>query len=145
MSRFRKLTHTTWHCQYHIVWWVPKYCHRILTGAVGNEVRNCIRAFSKQKEVELVEMSIKPDNVHVLVLVPPKISISDYCGIVKGRTANLVFNKYRDLKDIPCWSNHFWTEGYCVEIVGLDSERIRKYVTYQENQERRAEKQRELF
>jgi putative transposase len=78
---------------------VPKYRHKILTGAVGNEVGNCIRAFSKQKEVEIVEMNIQPDHVHILALVLPKVSISDYCGIVKGRTAIRVFNKYRDLKD----------------------------------------------
>lgn len=69
-------------------------------------------------------MSIKPDHVHVLALASPKISISDYCGIVKGRTAILVFNKYQDLKDKPYWSNHFWTESYCVDTVVLDSERI---------------------
>ncbi|MEN8691427.1 MAG: IS200/IS605 family transposase, partial [Desulfobacterales bacterium] len=104
--------------------WVPKYRYRILTGAIGNEIGNCIRAFSQQKEVEIVEMSIKPDHVHVLALASPKISISDYCGIVKGRTAILVFNKYQDLKDKPYWSNHFWTESYCVDTVVLDSERI---------------------
>ena len=143
MSRFRKLIHTIWYCQYHIVW-VPKYRRKILTGAVGNEVGNCIRAFSQQKEVEIVRMNIQPDHVHILALVPPKVSISDYCGIVKGRTAIRVFNKYRDLKDKPYWGNHFWTEGYYVDTVGLGSEMIRKYVKYQENQERRAEKQRKL-
>ena len=57
MSRFRKLSHTLWHCQYHIVW-VPKYRHRILTGTVGNEVGNCIRAFSQQKRIEIIEMNV---------------------------------------------------------------------------------------
>ena len=113
MSCFRKLTHTIGHCQYRIVW-LPKYRHKILTGAVGNEVGNCIRAFSQQKEFEIVEMNIQPDHVHILAMVPTKIFISDYYGIVKGRTAIRVFNKYRDLKDKPYWVNHFWTEGYCV-------------------------------
>ena len=75
MSRFRKLSHTIWHCQYHIVW-VPKYRHRILTGSVGDEVGNCIRAFSEQKEIEIIEMNVQPDHVHLLTLVPPKVSIS---------------------------------------------------------------------
>ncbi len=78
MSRFRKLSHTLWHCQYHIVW-VPKYRHRILTGNVGHEVSNCIRAFSQQKEIEIVEMNIQSDHVHLLVMIPPKVSVSDYC------------------------------------------------------------------
>ena len=74
-------------------------------------------------------------------VVPPKISISDYCGIVKGRTAIRVFNKFRNLKEKPYWGNHFWTEGYWVDTVGLDSEMIRKYVKYQETWERRPEQQ----
>jgi len=90
-------------------------------------------------------MNIQPDHVHVLAMVPPKISISDYCGIVKGRTAIRVFNKHRNLKDKPYWGNHFWTKGYCVDTVGLDSEMIRKYVKYQENRERRVEQQSKLF
>jgi len=65
MSRFRKLSHTIWHCQYHIVW-VPKYRHKILTGHVGREVDSCIRAFSEQKKVEIMEMSIQPDAFKVL-------------------------------------------------------------------------------
>ena len=144
MSRFRKLSYTVWHCQYHIVW-VPKCRHRILTGSVGNEVSNCIRSFSQQKEVEILEMTIQPDHVHVVAMVLPKISISDYCGIVKGRTAIRVFNKFRELKNKPYWGNHFWTEGYCVDTVGLDSEMIIKYVKYQVAQERRAEIQGKLF
>jgi hypothetical protein len=70
-------------------------------------------------------MNIQPDHVHMLVMVPPKISISDYCGIVKGRTAIRVFNQFRELKNKPYWGNHFWTEGYCVDTVGLDSEMIK--------------------
>jgi len=101
--------------------------------------------FRNKKEVEILEMNIQPDHVHVLAMVPPKISISDYCGIVKGRTAIRVFNKYRNLKEKPYWGNHFWTEGYCVDTVGLDSDMIRKYVKYQENRERRAEQQGKLF
>jgi putative transposase len=125
--------------------WVPKYRHRILYGPVGDEVSNCIRAFSAQKEVEILEMSVQPDHVHVVAMIPPKISVSDFCGMVKGRTAIRVFNKFRKLKQKPYWGNHFWTEGYCVDTVGLDSEMIMKYVKYQEKQERRAEQQGKLF
>ncbi len=71
------------------------------------------------------------DHVHLLVMVVPKISISDFVGIVKGRTAIRVFNKFRHLKQKPYWGNHFWSRGYCVDTVGLDTEKIRKYVKYQ--------------
>ena len=141
MSRFRKLSHTVWHCQYHILW-TPKYRLRILTGQVAEEVSNCIRAFSEQKGCEVVELNVQIDHVRLLVMVVPKISISDFVGIVKGRTAIRVFNKFRHLKQKPYWGNHFWSRGYCVDTVGLDTEKIRKYVKYQEQKERQEESQR---
>jgi len=139
MSRFRKLSQTIWHCQYHIVW-VPKYRLRILEGQVGYEVANCIRAFSQQQHCEVIELNIQVDHVHLLVMIPPKVSVSNFVGTVKGRTAIRVFNKFRNLKQKPYWGNHFWAEGYCVDTVGLDADMIRKYVKYQEARERRTEK-----
>lgn len=138
MSRFKKLSHTLWYCQYHIVW-VPKYRFRILTGKVATEVERCIRAFSEQKKCEVVELKVQVDHIHLLAMVPPKISISDYVGILKGRTAIRVFNKFKGLKQRPYWGNHFWARGYCVDTVGLDEEMIRAYVKYQEKRERKAE------
>jgi REP-associated tyrosine transposase len=138
MSRFRKLSQTIWHCQYHIVW-VPKYRFRILSGRVSEEVENCIRAFSEQQHCEIVELNVQIDHVHLLALVPPKVSISGYVGKLKGRTAIRVLNRFRDLKQKPYWGNHFWARGYCVDTVGLDAEMVRKYVKYQEAKERQAE------
>ena len=138
MSRFRKLSQTIWHCQYHIVW-VPKYRLRILKGQVGYEVANCIRAFSQQQGCEIMELNVQTDHVHLLSMLPPKVSISGYVGTIKGRTAIRVLNQYRDLKQKPYWGNHFWSRGYCVDTVGLDSEMIRKYVKYQESRERQSE------
>ena len=111
----------------------------MLTGEIGEEVSRCIRVFSERAEVEVVELSIQADHVHLLALVPPKLSISDYVGIIKGRTAINILNKFRKLKKKPYWGNHFWSKGYCVDTVGLDAEMIRKYVQYQEVQERRME------
>ena len=138
MSRFCKLSQTIWHCQYHIVW-VPKYRFRMLTGAVGQEVERCIRSFSEQQQAEIVELNIQSDHVHLLVLVPPKVSISEFVGTLKGRTAIRVFNKFRHLKHKPYWGNHFWARGYCVDTVGLDAEKIQKYVKYQEDKEKRTD------
>ncbi|QBQ53923.1 IS200/IS605 family transposase [Nitrosococcus wardiae] len=140
MSRFRKLSHTIWHCQYHIVW-VPKYRHRILTGRVAEEVGWCIRAFAEQQKGEVVELNVQFDHVHWLVWVPPKVSLSDFVGTVKGRTAIRVFNKFRELKRRLYWGHRFWARGYCVDTVGLDEAKIRAYVQYQERRERRAEQQ----
>ena len=143
MSRFQKLSQTIWHCHYHIVW-VPKYRYRILTGAVAAEVNNCIRGFSEQKRCKVGELNTQIDHVHLLVMIPLKVAISDYVGIIKGRSAKSVFNKFRKLKDKPYWGNKFWARGYCVDTVGLDAEMIRKYVKHQERKEKVAE-QRDLF
>ena len=139
MSRFRKLSHTLWHCQYHIVW-VRKYRYRILTGKVSTEVSRCIRSFSEQKQCEIIEMNVQVDHVHIIVMVSPKTSISEYVGTVKGRTAIRVFNKFRELKKKPYWGNHFLARGYCVDTLGLDAEMTKKYVKYQEDIEKRNDK-----
>jgi len=139
MSRFRKLSQTIWHCQYHIVW-VPKYRFRVLKGTIAEEVATCIRIFSEQLGCEIVEMNIQVDHVHLLVIVPPKVSVSGFVGTIKGRTAIRVLNKFRKLKEKPYWGNHLWARGYCVDTVGLDAEMIQKYVKYQEAKKKEAEK-----
>ncbi len=143
MSRFQKLSQTIWHCQYHIIW-VPKYRFRILIGEIATEVGSCVRAFSEQKGCRIIELNVQIDHVHLLIMVPPKVSISNLMGTLKGRTAIRVFNKFKELKNKPYWGNKFWARGYCVDTVGLDSEMIRKYVKYQEQKEKRSE-QRGLF
>ncbi|ABQ26314.1 IS200/IS605 family transposase [Geotalea uraniireducens] len=135
MSRFQKLSHVLWHCQYHIVW-VPKYRYRVLRGPVAEEVYKCIQVFSGRLGCEVVELNVQPDHVHLLVKILPKVSVSEFMGAIKGRTAIRVFKQYPYLKERPYWGNHFWAEGYCVDTVGLDAEMIRKYVVYQEKKER---------
>ena len=114
MSRFRKLSHTFWCCQYHLVW-VPKYRYRILHGVLGREVHRCLMTFSGQKGCEVVELNVQRDHVHLLVMVPPKVSISELVGVLKGRTAIRVFKHFPYLKQKPYWGNHFWARGYCVD------------------------------
>ncbi len=76
------------------------------------------------------------DHIHLVVELPPKISISEYMGVVKGKSAIALFQKNKSLKTRPYWGNHFWSRGYCISTVGLDEEKIRKYVKYQEEKER---------
>ena len=120
--------------------WVPKYRFRVLKGAIAEEVATCIRIFSEQLGCEIVEMNVQIDHVHLLVMVPPKVSVSGFVGTIKGRTAIRVLNKFRKLKEKPYWGNHLWARGYCVDTVGLDLEMIQKYVKYQEAKEKEAEK-----
>ena len=134
MSQFKKLSHTIWRCQYHIVW-TPKYRYKILIGELAVDVEDCIRAFVERLGGELVELNVQIDHVHLLVMIPPKISVSEFVGTVKGRTAIRILNKHRKLKQKPYWGNHFWTRRYCVDTVGLDEEMIRKYVKYQDEKD----------
>ena len=131
MSRFQKLSHVLWYCQYHIVF-VPKYRYRILTGDIGKFVYKSIYAHVERSGCETVELNVQPDHVHLLVKVPPKISISTLMGKVKGKTAIQAFQEFPYLRTKRYWGNHFWSAGYCVDTVGMDAEMIRKYVRYQE-------------
>ena len=106
MSRFRKRSHAIWPCQYPLVW-TPKYRFRILSDPVAEEVSRYIRTVSEQLKCEVVELNVQIDHVHLLVMILLKISVSDYVGTVKGRTAIRVFNRFQHLKRKPYWSNHF--------------------------------------
>jgi putative transposase len=86
-----------------------------------------------------MELNIQRDHVHMVVMVPPKLAISDFLGRVKGQTAMKLFRRYRQLRKKPYWGNHFWAKGYCVDTLGLDPEMIQKYVRYQEKQENLAD------
>lgn len=94
MSRFEKLSHVIWRCQYHIVW-IPKYRYLVLTGAVANEVYRCIQIYCGRLNYTIVELDVQQDHVHLLVKVPPKRSISETLGAVKGRAAISVFHCLR--------------------------------------------------
>lgn len=100
MSRFERLSHVLWHCQYHIVW-VPKYRYRVLKGEVAHDVYRSIHVYSQQLKCRVIELNVQPDHVHLLVSVLPKQSISDLMGSLKGRTAIRVFKQFPYLKQRP--------------------------------------------
>jgi len=97
MSRFQKLPHVIWFCQYHIVF-VPKYRYRILKGGIGKFVYQSIYAHTERLGCEVIELNVQPDHVHLLVKVPPKISISALVGKVKGKTAIQAFHEFPHLR-----------------------------------------------
>ena len=116
--------------------WCPKYRYRILKGEVGRFVEKTIRSLCEWKKVEILELNVGEDHVHLVAVMPPKLSISGMMGILKGKTAIKLFKSYPVLKKKPYWGNHFWSRGYCVSTIGLDEEKIRRYVKYQEENER---------
>ena len=144
MSRFNKLSHSIWHCQYHIVF-VPKYRYKILEHAIAKELKSRLVSISRQKGCSIVELNIQSDHVHLIVSVPPKISISSYVGIIKGKTAIWLFNTFKKLKQEKYWGNHFWAKGYCVDTIGLNMDMIRKYVKYQDEKDRMIDQGNSLF
>ena len=135
MGKYRKLTHVYYKCEYHIVF-TPKYRFRILEGMVKSLLEHDMQTVSVWKDVRLMELNVQKDHVHMVCSIPPKLSISDYMGILKGKLAIKLFRTYPNLKQKPYWGNHFWSRGYFVSTVGLDEEMIRRYVKYQEDQDK---------
>ena len=139
-GKYRKLTHVVYQCNYHIVW-VPKYRFRILTGAVKELLEHDVKVLCAWKDVEVIELSVQPDHMHLVCSIPPKVSVSSFMGFLKGKLAIKLFKSYPRLKQKPYWGNHFWARGYFVNTVGLDEEMIRRYVKYQEEQEKKRERE----
>jgi putative transposase len=138
MAKWKKSAHVVYQCSYHLVW-TPKYRYRILQGEVREFVERKIRAVCEWKQVEILEMTMMPDHIHMVAIIPPKLAISELIGILKGKMAIAVFQQHNKLRTKPYWGNHFWSRGYCVTTVGMDEEKIRRYVKYQEDAERLSE------
>ena len=116
MSRFEKLSHVIWLYQYHIIW-VSKYRFRVLKGELAREVQNCVQVYSSRIGCQVVELNVQTDHVHLLVKVPPKVSISQLMGVVKGKIALRLFTRFPYMKQKPYWGNHFWRK----DIVWIQS------------------------
>jgi len=97
------------------------------------------------KDIEILEMNVKEDHIHMILSIPPRLSISEVMGMLKGKTAIKLFKSFPALRKKPYWGNHFWSRGYCVSSIGLDENKIRKYVKYQEERERQEESEQQEF
>jgi putative transposase len=144
MDKYKKLSHVIYKCDYHIVW-VPKYRLRILTGEISDLVYRDIQMLCEWKNCEVVALNVQSDHIHLLVSVPPKISISNLMGTLKGKIAIKLFKSYPKLKTKSYWGNHFWARGYFVSTIGLDEEMIKRYVKHQEREEKKIEEHQRSF
>jgi putative transposase len=135
MTKWKKQANVVYQCSYHIVW-TPKYRFRILEGSVAKFVEYKIRMICEWKQIEILEMNIRTDHVHMVITIPPRMSVSEAMGILKGKTAIAVFKQLPGMKKKPYWGNHFWSRGYCVTTIGMDEDKIRRYVRYQEEHEK---------
>ena len=136
MSRaFKRLSHSIYECKYHIVF-CPKYRYRIFQDDVAEYARQQIYGLCRQKDkVEVLELSIKADHIHLVMSIPPKYAVSSMMGFLKGKLSTRLFQRYKRFGR-RYWGKHLWARGYCVSTVGLDEEQIRKYVRWQEKKEK---------
>ena len=137
MSRFKRLAHAVWECKYHVVW-CPKYRFRILTGEVEKSLRAIIRQLCEWKQIEILAGNVQIDHVHLVLSFPPKYSLAEVIGFLKGKSAIKIFDRHLELKR-RYWGRHFWAKGYCVSTVGLNEEQIKKYVIWQMNRDKNTE------
>ena len=126
----KSLAHTRWMCKYHIVF-TPKYRRLIIYKQIKKDIQAIIRDLCKWKGVEIIEGSMMPDHVHLLVSIPPKMSVSNFLGYLKGKSAMMIFDRHANLK-YKFGNRHFWATGYFVSTVGLNEATIAKYVREQQ-------------
>ena len=136
MERYESLHHTKWECKYHVVW-IPKWRKRVLYGQLRKELGQILRGLAMQKESEVVEGMLKADHVHMVISIPPKYSVSQVVGYVKGKSAIWVARVTGSKRNFV--GQNFWAGGYCVSTVGLDEETIRAYVRTQEEADKKLE------
>lgn len=143
--QFKRLSHSIYECKYHFVF-CPKYRYRIFKEDVAEYVKQQIYVLCQRKDkVEVLELNVQADHVHLVVSIPPKYAVSDFMGYLKGKMAMQLFQRYEKLGR-KYWGRHLWSRGYCVSTIGLDEEKIRKYVKWQEQKEKQLEaKQKRLF
>ncbi len=129
-NKANSLAHTKWMCKYHIVF-TPKYRRKIIFNQYKESIRDIIKQLCRYKQVEIIEGHIMSDHIHILVSIPPKISVSSFMGYLKGKSVLMMFDKHANLK-YKFGNRHFWAEGYYVSTVGLNEATIRKYIKEQE-------------
>ena len=131
------LAHTSWNCKYHIVF-APKYMRKAFYGEKRREIGAILRQLCEWKNVEIVEAEVCPDHVHMLVKIPPKMSVSGFMGYLKGKSSVLIYSKYANLK-FKYRNREFWGRGYYVDTVGKNTKKIKEYIANQLTEDKRME------
>ena len=129
MHDWESLSHVKWDCKYHIVF-IPKYRKRVLYGKLRRQVGEILRNLCRQRGVELIKGSTRPDHIHMCVAIPPKHSVSSVVGFLKGKSAVRIHRGILEQRRLT--GLHFWSPGYCVSTVGLDEATVREYIQRQD-------------
>ena len=123
------LDHTTWRCQYHVVF-APKYRRLEIYGAIKADIGKILRQLCQQKGVEIIEAEACPDHIHMLISIPPKYSVAQIMGYLKGKSSLMIFDRHANLK-YKYGNRHFWARGYYVDTVGRNKKQVQEYIKNQ--------------
>ena len=123
------LAHTKWNCKYHIVF-APKYRRRIIYGKIKVDIGKILGKLCEQKGVEIIEANLCPDHIHMLVSIPPKMSVSSFVGYLKGKSSLMIFDRHANMK-YRYGNRKFWCKGYYVDTVGRNKKVIQEYIKNQ--------------
>ncbi len=131
------LAHTKWNCKYHIVF-APKYRRQVIYGKIKADIGKMLRKLCEYKQIEILEAEACKDHIHMLISIPPKYSISQIMGYLKGKSSLMIFEKYANLK-YKYGNRHFWCRGFYVDTVGRNKKAIAEYIRNQLQEDKGAE------
>ena len=129
MKDINSLSHSKWRCQYHIVF-APKYRRQVIYQEIKADIGQILRKLCEQKGVEIIEANACPDHIHMMVSIPPKLSVAEFMGYLKGKSSLMIFDRHANLK-YKYGSRHFWPRGYYVDTVGRNKKVIEEYIKNQ--------------
>lgn len=129
MNDINSLSHSKWRCQYHIVF-APKYRRKEIYGQIKVDIGKILRKLCEQKGVEILEAQACPDHIHMLVSIPPSISVASFVGYLKGKSSLMIFDRHANLK-YKYGNRHFWCRGYYADTVGRNKTAIAEYIRSQ--------------
>lgn len=137
MTETHTLSHTTWNCKYHVVF-APKYRRKVFYGEKRLEIGAILRTLCKWKGVNILEAEVCPDHVHMLVEIPPKYSVSQFMGYLKGKSSLMIYEKWGNMK-YKYRNRQFWCRGYYVDTVGKNTKKIQEYIAHQLEEDKAAD------
>ena len=129
MTDTNSLAHSKWNCKYHIVF-APKYRRQVIYSKIKADIGQILRKLCEIKKVEILEANACPDHIHMLLKIPPNLSVAQFMGYLKGKSSLMIFDRHANLK-YKYGNRHFWCRGYYVDTVGRNEEKIAEYVRNQ--------------
>ena len=131
------LAHTKWNCKYHVVF-APKFRRKIIYNQLRADIGKIIRMLCERKDITIIEAELCPDHVHMLISIPPKMSVSGAIGYIKGKSTLLIFDRHADMK-YKYGQRQFWCRGYYVDTVGKNTKAIQEYIANQLKEDKLAD------